>query len=80
MKHMWDLRRSYERTEENMLYLRHPYLTVEQSYGSTGLTKGDRYAKLLADTLKITNAKFEERCSSTIADRLNHLKVTEAWD
>lgn len=66
------------REEQNMLLLRHPYLTIEQ-------TRGHMKEVTLQKRIDFINAKREEQNEKfhkeiTIADRLNHLKIRDAWD
>ncbi|XP_043526116.1 ribosomal protein 63, mitochondrial [Frieseomelitta varia] len=67
-----------EREEANMLILRHPYLTSEQSQGHMCKNKEKIYKNLLNQWREDVNAKFNKKI--TIMDRLNHLRVTESWD
>uniref|UniRef100_A0A6M2DJU1 Putative mitochondrial ribosome protein 63 n=1 Tax=Xenopsylla cheopis TaxID=163159 RepID=A0A6M2DJU1_XENCH len=70
------LRKDYELEEKNMLYLRHPYLTLEQSTGhAKALRKTAAKVQLWNNTKYL---KFKDHVR--IEDRLNHLKVSEAWD
>ncbi|KAK2579523.1 hypothetical protein KPH14_010826 [Odynerus spinipes] len=69
------LRHDFEREERNMLILRHPYLTFEQSHGHMKDLKTINKMKIF-EAEKIE--KFSKRI--TIADRLNHLMVSESWD
>lgn len=69
------LRHDFEREERNMLILRHPYLTSEQSYGHMKHVETVNVMKRFqAEKIE----KFSKRI--TIEDRLNHLKVSESWD
>ncbi|KAJ8683217.1 hypothetical protein QAD02_019009 [Eretmocerus hayati] len=70
------LRWDYERTEKNMLILRHPYLTVDESVGHM---KHVDKAKIFWDKIKKPkNERFERHV--TLAERLIHLRVQEAWE
>lgn len=71
------MRKDFEREEQNMLILRHPYLTVEQS---TGYMKDleNREKKFFEKLNEYRRADFQKNI--TIADRLSHMRVTEAWD
>ncbi|XP_014213821.1 uncharacterized protein LOC106643266 [Copidosoma floridanum] len=73
-----NLRYKYERIEKNMLILRHPYLTVEQSYGHMALDKDYKKEMAIAVHYKFRNDKFSKHV--TLAERLAHLKVKDAWD
>lgn len=65
----------FEREEQNMLILRHPYLTIEQGCIKVGMTKKQ---ETLKNALKERRERFTKNI--TIADRLSHLRITEAWD
>ncbi|KAL2714774.1 hypothetical protein V1478_015959 [Vespula squamosa] len=69
------LRHDFEREETNMLILRHPYLTSQQSHGHMSHIEKPTLGKIYG---KLNEEKFSK--SVTIADRLSHLKVSEAWD
>lgn len=75
-KSLADLRLDYEIEERNMLLLRHPYLTVEQSYGHTAAMGQPERVKDAWRDLKIK--KFQK--NTLFEDRLMHLKVKDAWD
>lgn len=66
------------REEKNMLLLRHPYLTLEQSQGHMQEFKREKLAELRKKWFEEKNERFNKKIS--IADRLNHLKVSEVWD
>ncbi|XP_012253891.2 uncharacterized protein LOC105684821 [Athalia rosae] len=75
-KSLKQLRWDYELEEQNMLFLRHPYLTVEQSYGhATAYGKPEKRMEGLKQ-LKID--KFSR--TTTLKDRLMHLQTSETWD
>jgi len=63
--------------EQNMFYLRHPYLTEKQEFG---------YAKELGkkvkwmDSKKLEKAAFQVKPSVRIEERLNHLLHTNNWE
>lgn len=65
----------FEREEQNMLILRHPYLTIEQSYGHVQKNRAQEFCKTKIDQ---NRERFEKKI--TIADHLAHMRVTEAWD
>ncbi|KAI9590346.1 ribosomal protein 63, mitochondrial [Glossina fuscipes] len=74
---METLRREYEREEQVMLLLRHPYLTLEESHGHV--------KHLQKSEVKITNWNDATTLKKmkphvTWEDRLNHLRVKESWD
>ncbi|XP_063978814.1 large ribosomal subunit protein mL63 [Diachasmimorpha longicaudata] len=70
------LRHDFEREERNMLLLRHPYLTVEQSHAHM------KDLKLPLDYRTINqnerNRRFDRHF--TWQDQLVHLRTTDAWD
>lgn len=78
MRDIFQFKQDLEREEANMLILRHPYLTVEQSNGHMSHLKQEKIANLMTKFKEDANAKFNRKV--TIMDRLGHLKVTEAWD
>lgn len=61
-----------------MLYLRHPYLTKEQSHGHNKEAKVLRVKNLVKLGQDMKNAKYSKEI--TIEDRLSHFRVTEGWD
>ncbi|XP_029041262.1 uncharacterized protein LOC114875297 [Osmia bicornis bicornis] len=67
-----------EREEQNMLLLRHPYLTSEQTHGHMKEVTLQKRIDFITEKREALNQKFNKEI--TIADRLNHLKVREAWD
>lgn len=67
----------FEREEQNMLILRHPYLTVEQSEGHMKALENTK-EKFFKEILEARHQKFQKEI--TFADRLSHLRVTEAWE
>ncbi|XP_015184932.1 PREDICTED: uncharacterized protein LOC107070896 [Polistes dominula] len=69
------LRHDFEREERNMLILRHPYLTLEQSSGHMKHIPKIRTGVLFGNK---KNEKFAKMI--TIEERLSSLKVTEAWE
>jgi len=71
------MKQDFEREEQNMLILRHPYLTVEQSHGYMKdlENRGDKFMKRM---LEYKREKFQKEI--TIAERLCHMRVSEAWD
>ena len=76
-KAMETLRLDFERQEKIMLYLRHPYLTLEESSGhAKDLQKRE---KKIAEWNKAT-VMLKMKPHVTLEDRLNHLNVKEAWD
>lgn len=77
MDDLLKMKKDFEREEQNMLILRHPYLTIEQCHGHTKEIKDKKtlfYEKIQAGKIE----EFSKQI--TIADRLNHMKVSEAWD
>lgn len=77
-KNIMDFKNDLEREEENMLILRHPYLTIEQSQGHMKEARKQNYLTQLSKWRQEKNEKFNKKI--TISDRLNHLKVANAWD
>ncbi|KAG7188908.1 hypothetical protein KM043_008513 [Ampulex compressa] len=77
MKDLIKLRKQFEREERNMLILRHPYITVEQSHGHMKELR-DPNKSIATNAYLGRNKKFTRKI--TIADRLNHLNVTNSWD
>ncbi|XP_076230931.1 uncharacterized protein LOC143177052 [Calliopsis andreniformis] len=78
MKDIMQFKRDIEREEQNMLLLRHPYLTVEQSKCHMAEFKANKYPELQHKWQEEKNEKFNRRV--TIMDRLGHLRVSESWD
>ncbi|XP_063220741.1 large ribosomal subunit protein mL63 isoform X2 [Bacillus rossius redtenbacheri] len=71
-----DLRHAYAIEEQNMFYLRHPYLSVEQSRGhAAALGKPQEW---LDRFRQIRTRPWRE--SVTLEERLAHLRCKEAWD
>nr|BAN20481.1 conserved hypothetical protein [Riptortus pedestris] len=62
--------------ERNMFYLRHPYLTKEQSSGHSKHLQ--KHEKWLAQFKIERNEKFEKH--RRLQDELSHLKTKEDWD
>ncbi|XP_044738699.1 ribosomal protein 63, mitochondrial [Chrysoperla carnea] len=77
-KHIAQKRIDYEIEEKNMLYLRHPFLTPEQSFGhAKALGKSEqRMERLKAARLEDYFKKPHVR----LEDRLAHLRVTDSWE
>lgn len=75
MEHVLRLRHDFEREEKNMLILRHPYLTIEQSYGHMMELREPRVP---VDTNSVRNAKFNKHFKWE--HQLVHLRCTESWD
>lgn len=70
------LRHDYEREENNMLLLRHPYLTLEQSFCHMKALRKIEGRKVDWQEEKIK--KFTK--VTTLEDRLMHLNTKDAWD
>ncbi|XP_001606403.1 ribosomal protein 63, mitochondrial [Nasonia vitripennis] len=77
-KELNQLKIDYERTDQNMLYLRHPYLTVEQSHGHMKDFKMAEMQTFWDNINKPKNERFSQHV--TLPERLIHLKVTNAWE
>jgi len=83
MHDLLKMKQDFEREEQNMLILRHPYLTVEQSSGAMKELYGKksshlRTEKFLTKMYDNRNLKFQKEI--TFAERLCHMRVAEAWD
>ncbi|KAF6205283.1 hypothetical protein GE061_019452 [Apolygus lucorum] len=72
---MESLKCEYEQEEQNMFYLRHPYLTREETKCLREVEQKPFWA---VEKWNERNAKFERK--RTLADELSHLKVTQDWD
>ncbi|CAF4884817.1 unnamed protein product [Pieris macdunnoughi] len=76
LKHLRKLQRDLEIEEQNMYFLRHPYLTEAESAGhSKALGKQVARQERLVDS---TRRIFKN--DVTLYERLNHLRVKESWD
>uniref|UniRef100_A0A6B2EFF0 Putative ribosomal protein 63 mitochondrial n=1 Tax=Phlebotomus kandelakii TaxID=1109342 RepID=A0A6B2EFF0_9DIPT len=71
------LRTEYDLMEQNMLYLRHPYLSIEESSGHTK-ELGKTEAKMAK--WRDYNLELKRKPNITIEERLACLKIKEAWD
>lgn len=78
MHDLLKMKQDFEREEQNMLILRHPYLTREQSCGHMKDLEPDKHKRFIADIIELNRQKFQKEV--TIAERLCHMRVTEAWD
>lgn len=78
LKDIVQFKKDLEREEQNMLLLRHPYLTKAQSFGHMDEFKEEKFTNIKHQRQEEKNQRFNK--SVTIMDRLNHLKVTEVWD
>ncbi|XP_046385694.1 ribosomal protein 63, mitochondrial [Ischnura elegans] len=68
-------RNDYAIEERNMLYLRNPYLSEEQSFGhAKALGKHEQWIR----DWRVKRQKRKENVS--ICDHLSHLSVKEAWE
>ncbi|CAH0402822.1 unnamed protein product [Chilo suppressalis] len=75
-KHLRKVQAEFAVEEQNMFYLRHPYLTEAESFGhSKALGKAE---KRLAGFQNLTRRVFKE--DVTLYERLGHLRVSEGWD
>lgn len=70
------LRKDLAVEEENMFYLRHPFLTREQSAGHSKYLQKQE-ARLRQYRVQ-RNEKFEKH--KTLKNELSHLKVKEQWE
>ena len=78
MGHMKEFKNDLEREELNMLWLRHPYLTVEQEHGHKEKDIHQIMKKLKAEWIAIHARKWVK--PKTITDRLKCLMVSDAWE
>lgn len=76
-KDMIDMKNDFEREERNLLFLRHPYLTQEQTEGHMKEIRA-MVPQSIPLVGKLRDIKFSRRY--THEDALCHLKVKEAWD
>ncbi|CAH2230387.1 ribosomal protein 63, mitochondrial [Pararge aegeria] len=75
-KHLRRLERSFVTEEQNMFYLRHPYLTEEESCGhAKALGKHEARKMRFQEN---SNRMFKE--DVTLYERLQHLRVKEGWE
>ncbi|EFA08456.1 large ribosomal subunit protein mL63 [Tribolium castaneum] len=75
MQDVAKLRNQFEIEEKNMFYLRHSYLTPEQSYGHA-IALGKPQEKYVA----LITRKKDYKDNITIESMLGHLRHKEAWD
>ncbi|KAL0115386.1 hypothetical protein PUN28_010723 [Cardiocondyla obscurior] len=71
------MKHDFEREEQNMLILRHPYLTREQSENHMKVVS-DKKTEFLEKKYAEYRAKFQKEI--TYAEHLGHLEVKNAWD
>ncbi|GAB0091600.1 Ribosomal protein 63, mitochondrial [Sergentomyia squamirostris] len=71
------LKIEFDLMEKNMLYLRHPYLTIDEESGHTK-DLGKKEANITK--WKNHNMELRRKPNVTIEERLACLKTTEAWD
>ncbi|KAH0539228.1 uncharacterized protein LOC123258612 [Cotesia glomerata] len=76
MEHLFMLRHRLERDEENMLILRHPYLTSEQSRNYMKDLKVPVPLSIVGNRKR--NELFNKHFSWV--DQLAHLRVRDAWE
>nr|XP_026501400.1 uncharacterized protein LOC113404659 [Vanessa tameamea] len=75
-KHLRAVESNFAIEEQNMFYLRHPYLTEAESSGhSKALGKQEQRKKSFEN---ITRRIFKE--DVTLYERLKHLRVKESWE
>lgn len=72
-----DLKLNYEIEEKNMFYLRHTYLTSEESHGHAKIYK--KREKFIDDKRVERNKKYSEK-NKLLEDRLSILMEKENWD
>ncbi|XP_008552799.1 uncharacterized protein LOC103574993 [Microplitis demolitor] len=75
-EHLLRVRHDYEREEENMLILRHPYLTTAQSLNHMKEIKPPIDMNEVRN--KMRNALFQKHYSWV--DQLAHLRVRDSWE
>uniref|UniRef100_A0A146L8R5 Ribosomal protein 63, mitochondrial n=3 Tax=Lygus hesperus TaxID=30085 RepID=A0A146L8R5_LYGHE len=69
------LKYEFQQEEQNMFYLRHPYLNQEETKCLKEIEKVPFWG---VEKWNERNSIFEKR--RTLADELSHLKVTQDWD
>ncbi|CAK1541535.1 unnamed protein product [Leptosia nina] len=75
-RHLRQLERDLEIEENNMFYLRHPYLTEAESFGHSKAL-GNQLAR--KERLIDTSRRIFKQ-DVTLYERLGHLRVKETWD
>ncbi|XP_057336859.1 uncharacterized protein LOC130675302 [Microplitis mediator] len=75
-EHLLKFRHDYERDEENMLILRHPYLTSAQSHNHMKEIKPPINMSDVHN--KVRNELFQKHFSWV--DQLAHLRVRDSWE
>ncbi|XP_054276298.1 uncharacterized protein LOC128995338 [Macrosteles quadrilineatus] len=75
---MNDLRNDYRLEEQNMLYLRHPFLTLEQSKLLKEHLK-QQHVPAVINSIAERNEKYAKK-SLRIVDYLKHLNKSTDWD
>lgn len=75
---MINLRDDLEREEENMLLLRHPYLTIEQEFGHMKHLREEKFEELKYRRLLYRVRHFNKK--TYIVDRLKCLMTADAWE
>ncbi|KAJ2942889.1 hypothetical protein O0L34_g15078 [Tuta absoluta] len=75
-KHLRTLEADFAVEEQNMFYLRYPYLTEEESFGHAKAL-GKPVARM--EALKDTTRKIFKQ-DVTLYERLGHLRVKESWE
>ncbi|XP_050520143.1 ribosomal protein 63, mitochondrial [Daktulosphaira vitifoliae] len=68
--------RDFEREEQNMFYLRHPYLTKEESYCHS--KEQGRFEKWIRKWKLIQADKFSQH--KPMSDHLMHLRSSDGWE
>ncbi|XP_026740663.1 uncharacterized protein LOC113503055 [Trichoplusia ni] len=75
-KHLRAIKRDFAIEEQNMFYLRFPYLSEAESYGHTKeLGRPEARKEALLDKSRRLFKK-----DVTLYERLQHLRVKESWD
>ncbi|EFN79972.1 hypothetical protein EAI_16262 [Harpegnathos saltator] len=76
MHDLLKMKQDFEREELNMLILRHPYLTIEQSYNHRSAVCNT--SSFWDNIWELKKQKFSKQITYT--ERLSHLGYGEKWD
>lgn len=82
LERLLDLRKDFDEEERNMLFLRHPYLTVEESAGHMDAYEKEQEQKNpeLNYSFRLERIKKNFRRTITLNDRMIWLRRTENWE
>lgn len=77
-----ELRRDFDQEEQNMLYLRHPYLTVEESAGHMDAYDKEQDEKHpeMNYSFRLERIKRNFQKTITLQNRMVWLRRTENWE